>query len=161
MGWLEGKVALITGGASGLGLGIVERFLAEGAQVGVLDASAGKLASLQGVFGGRVVGVRGDVRSLKDNQAAVEQLVARHGRLDAFIGNAGIWDYSTSLVDLPDDKIDAAFDEVIGVNVKGYLFAAQEAARQMSDGGRVINIGSINSHNVNRKFLTSFLYKMT
>jgi len=127
MGWLEGHVALITGGASGLGLAIVERFLSEGAQVGVLDASAEKLASLRGTFGERVLAVRGDVRNLADNASAVEQLVARHGRLDVFIGNAGIWDCSTTLVDLPEDKIDAAFDEVVGVNVKGYLLGARAA----------------------------------
>jgi NAD(P)-dependent dehydrogenase (short-subunit alcohol dehydrogenase family) len=125
MGWLEGKVALVTGGASGLGLGIVQRFLAEGAEVGVLDASAAKLSDLSELTGGRVAAVRGDVRSLDDNRRAAEQLVARHGRLDVFIGNAGIWDYSTSLVDLPEQELSAAFDEVVGVNVKGYLLGAR------------------------------------
>lgn len=127
MGWLEGKVALITGGASGLGLGVVQRFVAEGAEVGVLDASARKLGELRELMGDRVTSVRGDVRSLDDNRRAVEQLVTRHGRLDAFIGNAGIWDGSTSLVDLPEDKLSAAFDEVVGVNVKGYLLGARAA----------------------------------
>jgi NAD(P)-dependent dehydrogenase (short-subunit alcohol dehydrogenase family) len=127
MGWLEGKVALVTGGASGLGLGIVQRFLAEGAEVGVLDASATKLAEVHEHTGGRAICVRGDVRSLADNRSAVEQLVARHARLDVFVGNAGIWDYSTSLVDLPEEELGAAFDEVVGVNVKGYLLGARAA----------------------------------
>jgi NAD(P)-dependent dehydrogenase (short-subunit alcohol dehydrogenase family) len=127
MGWLEGKVALITGGASGLGLGIVERFLAEGAAVGVLDASATKLGELNELLGDRVSASQGDVRSLEDNRRAVAQLVERHGRLDVFIGNAGIWDGSTSLADLPEDKLSAAFDEVVGVNVKGYVLGARAA----------------------------------
>jgi NAD(P)-dependent dehydrogenase (short-subunit alcohol dehydrogenase family) len=71
--------------------------------------------------------VHGDVRSLDDNRHAVEQLVDAHGRLDVFIGNAGIWDYSTRLIDLPEQELSAAFDEVVGVNVKGYLLGARAA----------------------------------
>ena len=139
MGWLEGKVALVTGGASGLGLGIVNRFLAEGAEVGVLDASATKLGELRELVGDRVTAVRGDVRSLEDNGRAVDALVVRHGRLDVFIGNAGIWDGGTSLVDLPEDKLGAAFDEVVGVNVKGYVLGARAAIPHLvRSGGTII-----------------------
>ncbi|WP_430420958.1 3-(cis-5,6-dihydroxycyclohexa-1,3-dien-1-yl)propanoate dehydrogenase [Phenylobacterium sp.] len=123
MGALNGEVVLITGGASGLGRAIVDRFLDEGAQVAVLDRAPERLADVAG----QVEVVGGDVRSIADNQRAVDACVARFGRLDCAIGNAGIWDYSTSLDDLPADRIDAAFDELFHVNVKGYLNLAKAA----------------------------------
>ena len=66
--------------------------------------------------------------SLFDNNRAVEDCLAAFGRLDCAIGNAGIWDYSTNLLDLPADKIDRAFDEVFHNNVKGYLLLASGLA---------------------------------
>jgi cis-2,3-dihydrobiphenyl-2,3-diol dehydrogenase len=67
------------------------------------------------------------VRSIADNQRAVDACVARFGKLDCAIGNAGIWDYSMSLDALPADRIDAAVDELFHVNVKGYLNLAKAA----------------------------------
>ncbi len=131
MGRLEGQVALVTGGASGLGRAIVARFVAEGARVGVLDRSADRLAALKTEFGDAILTHAGDVRSLADNQAAVAAVVAGYGKLDCFVGNAGIWDFGMSLVDLPDDRIDSAFDEVFQVNVKGYLLGAKAAMKAL------------------------------
>ena len=123
---LAGIRALVTGGASGLGSAIVARFLEEGARVGVLDRSEAHLKDLVGRFNA-VVTTHGDVRSLADNERAVKAVVERFGGLDVLVGNAGIWDFGRALVDLPPDAIDAAFDEVMGVNVKGYLLAAKAA----------------------------------
>jgi len=123
MGALEGQVVLISGGASGLGRAIVERFLEEGAELAVLDRSPERMGELAA----RVEVIGGDVRSIADNQRAVDACVARFGRLDCAIGNAGIWDYSTSLDALPAERIDAAFDELFHVNVKGYLNLAKAA----------------------------------
>jgi cis-2,3-dihydrobiphenyl-2,3-diol dehydrogenase len=127
-GRLEDEAILITGGASGLGRAIVDRFVEEGARVAVLDRSAERLAALNADHGERVVAVRGDVRSLADNLAAVHATESAFGKLDCAIGNAGLWDYSVPLVDLPDAVIDAAFDELFQVNVKGYLLLAKAAA---------------------------------
>jgi cis-2,3-dihydrobiphenyl-2,3-diol dehydrogenase len=127
MGALAEEVVLITGGASGLGLAIVDRFVEEGARLVVLDRSADKLAELTGRFGDRVAVVPGDVRSLADTDKAVASCVERFGKLDCAIGNAGIWDYSISLDALPAERIDAAFDELFHVNVKGYLNLAKAA----------------------------------
>jgi cis-2,3-dihydrobiphenyl-2,3-diol dehydrogenase len=127
MGSLEGEVVLITGGASGLGRAVVERFLEDGAHLTVFDRAADRLAQLAAAHPGRVEVVVGDVRSVADNQRAVGACVARFGRLDCAIGNAGIWDYSTSLDALPAERIDAAFDELFHVNVKGYLNLAKAA----------------------------------
>jgi NAD(P)-dependent dehydrogenase (short-subunit alcohol dehydrogenase family) len=128
---LQAHRALITGGASGLGLAIVERFIAEGAQVTVLDRNAQRLTELKARFGSSVETVAGDVRSLTDNRRAVDAAVARFGSLDSFVGNAGVWDFNTSLVDLPDDRVDAAFDEVFGINVKGYMLGAKAATSEL------------------------------
>jgi NAD(P)-dependent dehydrogenase (short-subunit alcohol dehydrogenase family) len=131
MGWLEGKIALITGGASGLGRAIVTRFLDEGAGVAVLDRSRPRIEQLQAELGDRIATIVGDVTSLEDNQRAVADTVRKFGKLDCFVGNAGIWDFSLSLADLPDDKISRAFDEVFGVNVKGYLIGAKASFREL------------------------------
>jgi cis-2,3-dihydrobiphenyl-2,3-diol dehydrogenase len=123
MGALEREAVLITGGASGLGRAITLRFLEEGARVAVLDRTPERLADLAG----QVEVVGGDVRSLADNARAVEAAVARFGKLDCAIGNAGIWDYSVSLDALSPDQLDAAFDEVFHINVKGPLNLAKAA----------------------------------
>lgn len=127
MGALDGEVVLITGGASGLGRAIAERFVEEGARLAVLDRAAERLAALAGAHPGSIEPVAGDVRSFADNQRAVEACLVRFGKLDCAIGNAGLWDYSVSLDALPAEKIDAAFDELFHVNVKGYLHLAKAA----------------------------------
>lgn len=127
MAWAEEQSVLITGGASGLGRAIARRFHQEGAQVGILDRSATAIEDFNLEFGDSVVTVAGDVRDLSVNRSAVDAMIARFGRLDTFIANAGIWDFGVSLVDLPDDRVDAAFDEVFGVNVRGCLLGAKAA----------------------------------
>lgn len=124
---LQGEVAFITGGASGLGRAIVDRFVAEGARVAVLDRSAERLKALEAEHGAAVVGIVGDVRSLESQQQAVDTCLARFGKIDCLIPNAAIWDYSTALVDIPEERIDQAFDEMFHVNVKGYLLAVKAA----------------------------------
>jgi NAD(P)-dependent dehydrogenase (short-subunit alcohol dehydrogenase family) len=136
---LQAQRSLVTGGASGLGLAIVERFIAEGAVVTVLDRNPERLAGLKQRFGDAVETVSGDVRNLADHRRAVDAAVARFGGLDSLVGNAGIWDFNISLFDLPDDRVDAAFDEVFGVNVKGYLLAAKAAAPELvRTGGSIV-----------------------
>jgi cis-2,3-dihydrobiphenyl-2,3-diol dehydrogenase len=127
MGVLDGEVVLITGGGSGLGRAIVDRFIEEGARLAVLDRSAERLAALAAAYGDKVETVAGDVRSLADNQRAIDACVAKFGKLDCAIGNAGIWDYSVSLDAMAPERIDAAFDEIFHVNVKGYLNLAKAA----------------------------------
>jgi NAD(P)-dependent dehydrogenase (short-subunit alcohol dehydrogenase family) len=131
MGWLDGTVALVTGGASGIGRAVVRRFVEEGARVGALDLSAERLDDLRGELGGDVVCVQGDVTSLADNERAVGEVVAAFGRLDAFVGNAAIFDAMTSLAELPGDRLSDAFDELFGVNVKGYLLGAKAALPEL------------------------------
>lgn len=139
MTWLEGQVALVTGGASGLGRAVVERFVREGAHVAVFDRSAEKLAALHDHLGSSILTVGGDVTSLADNQRAVSETVKAFGRLDCFVGNAGLHDASKPLAALPAEPLSAAFDELFGVNVKGYLLGAKAAlAELLRMNGRII-----------------------
>src|SRR5712692_1716780 len=131
MGWLDSKVALVTGGASGLGRAIVARFIEEGARVGVLDRSKEGNERLKAEFSDSVEAVAGDVTSIDDNRHAVTSTASKFGRLDCFVGNAGIWDCSLPLVKIPDDKLGEAFDELFGVNVKGYMLGAKAAVPEL------------------------------
>ncbi len=124
---LEDQVAIVTGGASGLGAAIVARFLEEGARVVVLDRTPERMADLAAADPDRLIVLGGDVRSFANAQRAVEAATTRFGKLDCAIGNAGIWDYSVSLDDLPAERLDAAFDEMFHINVKGYLHLAKAA----------------------------------
>lgn len=144
MGVLDEEVVLITGGASGLGRAIVERFLEEGARVAVLDRTPDRLAPLLAASGDCLEVVGGDVSSLADNRRAVETCVRKFGRLDCAIGNAGIWDYSVTLDDLPEDRVDAAFDELFHVNVKGYLLLAKAALADLvrSQGSLIFTVSN-------------------
>lgn len=92
---LKGEVALVTGGCTGLGRAIVDRYIAEGARVAVLDRSGDGLVELRRVHGDAVVGVEGDVRFLDCHKEAVDRCLATFGKLDCLIGNAGVWDYMT------------------------------------------------------------------
>lgn len=139
MGWLEDNVMIVTGGGSGLGRALVERFLGEGARVGVLEKSAEKAEKLANDFGEDVLVVEGDVRKYDDNARVVEETVRRFGRLDTFVANAAIWDFSTKLVDIPVDRLDALFDEMFHINVKGYLHGARAAVKELAaTGGSII-----------------------
>ena len=143
-GRLDGQVALVTGGASGLGRAIVDRFVAEGARVGVLDRSKAGLDSLVEDHGELVEAIEGDVRSLDTNQQAVERSLGAFGQLDCVIANAGIWDYSRHIADLPEDHIETAFDELIGVNVKGPVLLAKAAVPALvrSEGSYLVTISN-------------------
>ncbi len=133
-GWLEGNVALITGGGSGLGRAVAERFLDEGASVVVADrdpVKLGELVEAAGDRGDRVHTVEADVRSTADQHRAVSEAVARFGKLDTLVPNAGIWDYQRSITRLDGESLSAAFDELFAVNVKGYLLAVEASWREL------------------------------
>lgn len=132
MSRLKDTVVLITGGAAGLGLALVRRFLLEGAQVAVLDRSVQRIEEGAKSFDARrTLWVAGDVTDYQANVHAVQETLKKFGRLDVFIGNAALWDYGRSLLGLTPDVIGEAFDELFAVNVKGYLFGARAAAQAL------------------------------
>ena len=128
---LEGKVALITGGSSGIGRAVALRYREEGAKVGVLARGAEKLDALRAEYP-EIRTFEGDVRDASVHQRAVAALLAEFGQLDILVANAGVYDWNTRLIDLPDDP-GPVFDELFAINVKGYLLAAKAAARALAE----------------------------
>jgi NAD(P)-dependent dehydrogenase (short-subunit alcohol dehydrogenase family) len=143
MGWLDGQVALVTGGGSGLGRALVERFVAEGARVGVLELNSDKAKQLAAVLGDSGVVTEGSATSWADNRRAVAETVAGFGRLDTFVGNAGLWDFGTSLEALPAEALPGAFSQLFELNVLGYLLGAKASIEQLRrTNGSMIFTGS-------------------
>ncbi|MEU7632894.1 SDR family NAD(P)-dependent oxidoreductase [Nocardia sp. NPDC049220] len=127
MGWLDGDVAIVTGGGSGIGRAIVRRYVEEGCRVVVADLSAERLAEVQAELGDAVTTIVADVRDYAQNEAVVAKAVATFGKLDVFVANAGMGDKFTELADLPAQNIDAAFTQIFEVNVKGIIHGAKAA----------------------------------
>jgi NAD(P)-dependent dehydrogenase (short-subunit alcohol dehydrogenase family) len=146
MGWLDGQVAVVTGGGSGLGRALARRFVAEGASVVVLDRSAGRVEEVVAELGDAAQGVIGDVTGYESNQAAVERAVDAFGGLDAFVGNAGLFDYFANIVDTPADELERGFDELFAVNVKAYLLGVKAALPRLREHrGSVVLTASMGS----------------
>lgn len=138
---LDSKVAIITGGASGIGRGIVERFVAEGARVVIADIETDKGHELAATLGGDALFLRTDVSDPAQVGALVAATVEKFGGLHVMVNNAGV---SSPLRRLLDDDL-ADFHRVMGVNVLGVMAGTRDAARHMakSDGGSIINLTSI------------------
>src|SRR2546428_7661680 len=140
---LSGKVALITGGASGMGRSEATIFAREGARVvvgDVLEADGHEVAEKIAAAGGQARFVRLDVTSETDWQAAVNTTVASFGKLDVLVNNAGI----SGTFD-PDTTSTAAWDTLMNVNAKGVFLGMKHAvpALQRAGGGAIVNISSI------------------
>lgn len=134
---LDGKVAVITGGAQGVGLGIAQEFIDYGATVIIADINEVTLKEAGATLGPDVTTVVVDVTNLEQMQAMYDDIVAKHGRIDAVVANVGAGD-SNGVRSITEKQ----FDFVFGVNVKGVLFTVQPAINLMKDGGTVVIIGS-------------------
>lgn len=146
MGWLEDTTALVTGGGSGIGRAVVERYVEEGANVGVLEIDPARVDALDEAFPERVHAVQGDVSEFADNERAVAETVDAFGGLDVFVGNAGIFDNNVGLVDLDPDEMEAAMDELFHVNVLGYMLGAKAALPELLETeGCMVFTGSYSS----------------
>lgn len=130
MQWLENEVALITGAGSGIGKAVAQRFVEEGAKVVAFDLSEERLKALKKELG-QVAVVQGDVRSIADNRKAVATAVSEFGKLSVFVGNAGIHDGGRKLEELSDEELENGYDEVLQVNLKGYLLGAKAAVPEL------------------------------
>jgi acetoin reductase-like protein len=135
---LEGKVALITGAARGIGRAIAERFEKEGAHVVIADLNEQGAKEAAAPIG--ATGIRLDVTDQASIDAVIAATIAAHGRLDILINNAGIFDLAC-IADITRES----YKRVFAVNVEGLLFTLQAAAKQMvaqGDGGKIINFAS-------------------
>jgi NAD(P)-dependent dehydrogenase (short-subunit alcohol dehydrogenase family) len=138
MGKLDGKIALITGGNSGIGLATAKRFMSEGAYVYITGRRESELASAVKEIGRNVTGVQGDVSDLGDLDRLFAQIRREKGRLDVLFANAGVAKYA------PLGEITEEFyDSIFNINVKGLLFTVQKALPLMPDGASIILNASI------------------
>ena len=139
---LPGKVAVITGGAAGIGFAYAKRFLAEGARVVVADVADPAAAVDKLDAAGRALGVRADVSDATSVRAMVEAALARFGRIDVLVNNAAVF---ATLNPQPFDEIpEAEWDRVMAVNVKGVWNCARAVvpAMRAQGGGRIVNVAS-------------------
>src|SRR5881296_4662686 len=138
MGKLDSKIALVTGGSSGIGLATAKQFVGEGAYVFITGRREPELASAVTEIGNNVTGVGGDVSNHADLDRLFGQIQRDKGRLDVLFANAGVARYA------PLGKIsEELYDSIFDINVKGLLFTVQKALPLMPDGASIILNASI------------------
>jgi glucose 1-dehydrogenase len=142
---LKNKVAIVTGGNSGIGMAIVLELAKQGASV-VIDYVAHPeateaLVKQVAALGAQAIGVEADVSQVADLQKLIDAAVAKFGRLDVMVNNAGV-ETRTSVL----DTTEAQYEKVLNINLKSAFFGTQVAAKQMikqGTGGRIVNITSV------------------
>jgi NAD(P)-dependent dehydrogenase (short-subunit alcohol dehydrogenase family) len=137
----QGKVALVTGGNSGIGLGVAKAYAQEGAQVGITGRNDKTLQAAAKEIGNGTLAIRSDASKLADIEAAMKQIKERFGHIDALFVNAGVGKF------VPFEEVtEAFFDETVGINMKGVFFTVQKAIPLMSKGSAIVLNASINAH---------------
>jgi NAD(P)-dependent dehydrogenase (short-subunit alcohol dehydrogenase family) len=137
---LKDKVAIVTGGARGIGEAIVRAYAAEGAHVVIADIETAKAQGLASELGAKGLAVQLDVRDSKSISALIATTVSKFGGVDILVNNAAIFDMAPIL-----EVSEASFDNQFAVNVKGLFFTLQAVASQMAAqgrGGKIINMAS-------------------
>ncbi len=137
-GKLEGRIELVTGGTSGIGLATAKRFVAEGAYVFITGRREKELASAVQSIGGGVTGVQGDVSQIGDLERLFAQIKQEKGHLDIVFANAGTAKYAP-LGEITEEFFDSLFD----VNAKGLLFTVQKALPLLKDGASIVLCASV------------------
>ena len=142
---LKGKIAIVTGGNSGIGLSVVMELAKQGANI-VIDyvchpEATEALERQVAALGDQAIGVKADVSKVAELQSLIDAAVKNFGRLDIMVNNAGV-ETRTSVLDTTEEQ----YDKVLAINLRSAFFGTQLAARQMikqGDGGRIINITSV------------------
>jgi NAD(P)-dependent dehydrogenase (short-subunit alcohol dehydrogenase family) len=140
MGKLEGKVAVITGGSSGMALASAKRFVEEGAYVFITGRRQEQLDQAVKVIGRNVTGVRGDASNLDDLDRLFDTVKREKGKIDILYASAG-WGESVPLGEITEQHFDTIFD----LNTRGTLFTVQKALPLINDGGSIFMTGSVAS----------------
>jgi NAD(P)-dependent dehydrogenase (short-subunit alcohol dehydrogenase family) len=138
MSRLQDKVAVITGGSSGIGLATAQRFVEEGAHVYITGRRQSELDKAVALIGRNVTAVQGDVRSLEDLDRLYAQVAAEKGKIDILVANSGFVEHQR-LGEITTDH----FDKTFGINARGLLFTVQKALPLIRDGGSIIVVSSI------------------
>jgi NAD(P)-dependent dehydrogenase (short-subunit alcohol dehydrogenase family) len=134
---LEGKIAVITGGSSGIGLATAKRFVEEGAYVFITGRRQAELDKARAEIGRNVSTVRGDIADLADLDRLYAQVKAEKGALDIVVANAGFVELSTTEQASPEH-----FDKTFGINARGTFFTVQKALPLLRDGGAIVVVSS-------------------
>jgi NAD(P)-dependent dehydrogenase (short-subunit alcohol dehydrogenase family) len=142
---LQDKVAVITGGNSGIGLATARAFKANGARVVIFGRSRQTLDQAAEGMGSDVLSMQGDVRNLGDLERLFEQTAKRFGKIDVLVANAGIAKFAP--VDVLSEEL---FDELSDILFKGVFFTVQKALPHMHDGASIILVGSADSDKLGR-----------
>src|SRR5258705_4693826 len=140
MGKLEGKVAVVTGGSSGMELASAKRFVEEGAYVFITGRRQEQLDEAVKLIGRNVTGVRGNAANLEDLDRLFDTVKREKGKIDVLFASAGKGE-AVPLGEITEQHFDAAF----GLNVRGTLFTVQKALPLFNDGGSIIMTGSVAS----------------
>jgi NAD(P)-dependent dehydrogenase (short-subunit alcohol dehydrogenase family) len=142
-GKLEGQVAIVTGGDSGIGRSVAVLFAREGADVAILylneHEDAAETQRYVEAEGRRCVTIAGDVKDMEFCQDAVDQVVTTFGRLDVLVNNAAFQEHAESLLDLTEER----FDETMRTNIYGYFHMAKAALPYLKRGSAIVNSGSV------------------
>ena len=137
MSKLKGKVAVITGGSSGIGLATAQRFVNEGAHVYITGRRQAELDNAVATIGSAVTGVKGDVSSLEDLDVLYRKIAADRRRVDIVVANAGFVEWGYLPTATPEH-----FDKTFNINARGVFFTVQKALPLMNDGGSIILVAS-------------------
>ncbi len=137
-GKLEGKIALVTGGSSGIGLATAQRFVAEGAYVFITGRREAELKQAEKTIGSNVTAIQADASILADLDRVYAQIKQEKGRLDVLFANAGGGEFAP-IGAITEEHFDKTFD----TNVKGVVFTVQKALPLMPDGGAIVLNASI------------------
>ncbi len=152
-GKLQGQVAIVTGGDSGIGRAVAVLFAREGADVAILYLNEHEDAAYTQrcveAEGQRCVTVAGDVKDMEFCQEAVDKVVAQWGRLDILVNNAAFQEHASSLLDLTEER----FDETMRTNVYGYFHMAKAVLPYLKRGASIINTGSVTGLKGNKMLL--------
>ncbi len=127
MNVLDGKVAVVTGGGSGIGRAVVQRFVAEGARVAAVDVVEERLRVLHEELGAAVAPVVADVRTVSGCEQIVAAAESAFGRLDTYVVNAGLWDGFHDAVNIPIEDLERVYEKVYSVNVRGAILGTRAA----------------------------------
>jgi NAD(P)-dependent dehydrogenase (short-subunit alcohol dehydrogenase family) len=138
---LAGKVALVTGGSAGIGLGIAKHFAEEGARVFITGRHQSELDKAVGSIGGGAAAIQGDISNLADLDRIFAQIQVQTGRIDVLAVNAGVYELGT-LGEITEEH----FDKTFNTNVRGLLFTVQKALPSLIKGSSVILTGSMVSN---------------
>ncbi len=132
MSWLDGEVALITGGGSGIGRAVVDRFIDEGARVAVIDHVPERVEALREECSHeRLLAIHADVTQAADHQRAIEETVATFGKLSVFVPNAGLWDGFQDFTSIPLEALESVYDKLFNVNVRAVIVGARLAIPEL------------------------------